>query len=77
MFLKIRKRIVILDKKRSYFSVIFIYYPGLPIKYHINVKFLKFIARKDVNIASYPCQADALQMYDMFKLMSMSGLYLS
>ena len=77
MVLKIRKWIIIVDKKRSYFSIILIFYPGLHIKYHINVKYLNFDARKDVDIASFPCQADALQMFDMFTLMSVSGLYQS
>ena len=61
--------------KRSYFYLIF--YPGLPIIYHYNVKYLKYNARKDVNIASFSCQTDALHMSDMFKLMSVSGLYQS
>ena len=52
---------------KSYFSFSFIFYSGLPIKYHINVKYLKCDARKYVNIASFPCQADTLQMSDMFK----------
>ena len=52
-------------------------YIGIPIKYHINVKYLKYNARKGVNIASFSCQTDALHMSDMFKLMSVSGLYQS
>ena len=43
-------------------------------KYHINVKYLKYNARKEVNIASFSCQTDALHISDMFKLMSVSGL---
>ena len=30
---------------------------------------------ENVNIACYPCQADALLTFDMFQLMSVSGLY--
>ena len=66
MVFKIRKRIISVDKKISYFSFIFILYSGLPVKHHINVKYLKVDARKDT-----------LQMSDMFKVMSVSGLYQS
>ena len=63
--------------KEKLFLFYFHFYSGLPLKYHINVNYLKFDARKVVNIASFPCQADALQPSDMFKLISVSGLYQS
>ena len=67
----------IVNKKKIFLFYFHIFYLGLPITYHINVKYLKYKARKDVNIASFYCQTDALQMSDMFNLMSVSGLYQS
>jgi len=50
---------VCIDKKH----LISICYPGLPIKCHINVKYLKCDAK-----------ASFADVCDMFKLMSVSGL---
>ena len=53
MIIKRRKCIIIVYKKRNYFSCSFILYPSLPRIYHINIIYFKFDARKGVNIASF------------------------
>ena len=64
----------IVDKKRSYFS--FHFYLGLPIKYDINVKYLKYNARKEVNIASFSCRTDAFDSTETPTFLAFTRLFL-